>query len=73
MTATTIKVSSDLRDRLKARAEAHGRTIGEHLEVLLAEEARAERFTELRRAMARTPPDAAYARELADWQGDQWN
>ena len=31
MTATTIKVSRETRDRLKAQAARHHRTLGEHL------------------------------------------
>jgi predicted transcriptional regulator len=72
MTATTIKVSSELRDRLKQSAAAHGRTLGEHLEALLAEEARRERFVRLREQMAASPPDERYAADLAEWQGDGW-
>ena len=70
MTSTTIKVSSDLRDRLKEAAAAHGRTLGEHLEVLLEHEARAERFARLRQQLAQTPPDERYLAEAAEWQDD---
>lgn len=73
MTATTIKVSTELRDRLKQHASAHHRTIGEHLDALLAEEARRERFAELRRKMAETPPDLPYETETEQWQADRWN
>lgn len=72
MTATTIKVSSDLRDRLKESAAAHGRTLGEHLEALLAEEARRERFARLREQVAARPADERYATDLEEWQGDGW-
>lgn len=72
MTATTIKVSSDLRDRLKSSAAAHGRTLGAHLEVLLAEEARRERFARLRRQVADVPPDERYRLDLAAWEGEEW-
>ncbi len=70
MTATTIKVSTELRDRLRRAAATHGRTLGEHLESLLEQEARAERFGRLRQQIARTPPDDRYAAEAEDWQDD---
>lgn len=73
MTATTIKVSTELRDRLKAQAAEHRRTLGEHLEVLLEEEARRERFQQLRAAMAGSPPDIHYINEARDWQSDAWS
>lgn len=73
MTATTIKVSTELRDRLKAQAAAHHRTLGEHLEALSQEESRRDRFRAVRAAMAQTPPDDEYAREVREWQSDAWN
>lgn len=73
MTSTTIKVSVELRDRLKAGAAAHGRTIGQHLEKLLEEDARRQRFAELRRAMANCPADEGYHAEAADWHSDRWS
>ena len=54
---TTIKVTSDLRDRLKAQAQSHGRTIGQHLAVLADHEDREARFARLRRQIAATPPE----------------
>ena len=72
MTSTTIKVSVELRDRLKASASAHGRTLGSHLEALLAQEAQRERFRALREQIAQTPPDQRYRLELAEWEGDGW-
>lgn len=62
----------ELRDLLKAQAQARGRTIGEHLQALAAFEARDQRFEKLRQAMEANPPDAEYERELREWQGDQW-
>lgn len=73
MTATTIKVSTELRDRLKAQAAARHRTLGEHLEALLEEELRRERFRLQRAAMSATPPDDEYTREARDWQSDAWS
>lgn len=70
MTATTIKVSSELRDRLKKSAAVHGRTLGEHLEALLEQEARSQRFSRLRQQIAQTPPDERYAAEATAWQDD---
>lgn len=73
MTSTTIKVSADLRDRLKAQAAQHDRTLGEHLEALLAEEALRERFRAARSAMMASPADAEYSSEMRDWQSDVWS
>lgn len=73
MTITTIKVSSDLRDRLKAQAAARHRTLGEHLEALAREETRRERFAAVRDAMRATPPDEEYLRDSREWQSDAWS
>lgn len=70
MTSTTIKVSTQVRDRLKASATAHGRTLGEHLEALLVDEARRERFAVLRSQIVANPPDRRYLDELAEWDVD---
>lgn len=66
---TTIKVSMDLRDRLKAQAAGHGRTIGEHLAVLADEADRETRFARLRRQIAETPAEsmAEYRASAAAW------
>lgn len=58
---------------LKAQAAAHHRTLGEHLEALSQEESRRDRFRAVRAAMAQTPPDDEYAREVREWQSDAWN
>lgn len=73
MTMTTIKVPSEVRDVLKSQAREHGRTLGDHLTFLAAEEARRQRFVELRRAMAESPPDEAYRRDALGWQSDAWS
>lgn len=73
MTATTIKVSTELRDQLKENAAAQQRTIGEHIAALLEEENRQKRFANLRREMAESPPDLEYEQEAEQWQSDQWN
>lgn len=68
--ATTIKVSSDVRDRLKEQAAAAGRTLGEHLRHLADLGDRASRFEALRAAIETTPPEAmsAYELEVAEWE-----
>lgn len=73
MTATTIKVSRAIRDRLKEQAAAHERTIGEHIEALLDEESRRDRFAMLRAQMAESPVDAEYLQEQAEWLSDSWS
>lgn len=67
---TTIKVSVDLRDRLKQQAAREGRTLGEQIEHLLALGDRAARFDALRSAIAATPAEKleSYADEVRDWE-----
>lgn len=72
MTATTIKVPSHLRDRLKGDAAQYGRTMAEHIEALMDEEARRRRLAMLREQMAANPPDDDYRREAEAWQSDYW-
>lgn len=69
MTLTTIKVESEVRDRLKAQAEGHGRTLGEHLDALAEREAREQRFAGLRADIHATDPALLleFEREVADW------
>ena len=66
---TTIKVSNELRDRLKAQAALQHLTIGEHLAALADRADREERFARLRRQIAATAPDArtSYLDETAAW------
>lgn len=66
---TTIKVSAELRDRLKAQAAVHGRGIGEHIAVLADRADREARLTRLRQQIAETPPDlmASYRAETSRW------
>ncbi len=54
MTVTTIKLESDVRDRLKAQAAAAHRTLGEHLGHLADDADRASRFATLRESIAAT-------------------
>jgi predicted transcriptional regulator len=69
MTATTIKVSTELRDRLNEAAREEGLTAGSFIERLLELHLRERRFAAMREAMART--DAAswtsYEAETAAW------
>ncbi len=69
MTMTTIKLSSDVRDRLKLQASAAHRTLGEHLAHLAELGDRAERFDALEAAIVATPADAmqSYRAEVAQW------
>jgi len=66
---TTIKVTTELRDRLKAQAGEHGRTIGEHLAVLADAAERTARFARLRSQIAATPTHlrTSYDDETAAW------
>lgn len=73
MTLTTIKVESQIRDLLKEQARQHNRTLGEHLEVLLAAEERRARFEALRSAREEHPPDEEYERESREWLSEAWS
>lgn len=68
---TTIKVSSELRDRLKEQASAGGLTLGEHLARLAELGERQLRFDALRAAIAATPPELmdSYREETSFWDG----
>lgn len=63
MTATTIKVDSALRDRLKRQASSEGLTLGDHLAHLAEREDRRLRMNALRDAIAQTPAGARRAYE----------
>lgn len=67
---TTIKVSDDLRDRLKTQAARDGLTLGAHLERLADAEDRRRRLAAVKDAVARTSPADArsYAEETAEWE-----
>lgn len=69
MTMTTIKVSTETRDRLKAQAAASRVSLGEHLSRLAEAADRGLRFEAMRRAIDATPPDAltAYSAETDEW------
>jgi len=69
MPATTIKVSTELRDRLKAQAAAEHLTLGEHLERLAELDDRRRRLEALGVAIRETPPELlqSYRDETAAW------
>lgn len=66
---TTIKVSNEVRDRLKAQAAVSRRTLGEHLAHLADLADRTTRFDRLRVAIEATAPGdrATYESETAAW------
>lgn len=53
---TTIKVSEQTRDLLKEQAHEHGRTLGQHLDVLANNAERERRFSALKSAIDSTSP-----------------
>jgi len=67
---TTIKVSDELRDRLKAQAALDGVTLGAHLARLADAEDRRLRLRELKIAVARTTSAdfRSHAAESAEWE-----
>lgn len=67
---TTIKVSDELRDRLKAQAAREGLTLGAHLARLADADDRRTRLQLLKQAIADTSPTdaASHARESAQWE-----
>lgn len=60
---TTIKVSSEVRDRLKGQAAVAHRTLGQHLEYLAGLGEREARMAALRAAMRATSSE-----DLASWR-----
>ncbi|MRX42973.1 hypothetical protein [Agromyces kandeliae] len=67
---TTIKVSDELRDRLKEQAARDGVTLGAHLAHLADEEDRRWRLSSLKAAVSASTAAQAdsHARESADWE-----
>lgn len=66
---TTIKVDSDLRDRLNAEARRRGTTAGSFVEQLLEAWLREQRFAAIREALAHggaTDDGQAFDRALLD-------
>ncbi len=66
---TTIKVSNDVRDRLKGQAALAHRTLGQHLEYLASLGEREARMASLRAAVQATSPEdlASYVEETRAW------
>lgn len=67
---TTIKVSNELRDRLKALAATENLTLGEFLARLVDAEDRRRRLASLRAAIESTSADelASYRAETEAWE-----
>jgi predicted DNA-binding protein len=67
---TTIKVSDELRDRLKAQASRDGLTIGAHLARLADADDRRHRLLALKTAIAETSAEETESHrvEAADWE-----
>lgn len=69
MTMTTIKVTSDTRDRLKAQALHTEQTLGEYLASLADKAERDARFTAMRSAYASMSAEdlESYWQETRNW------
>ena len=67
---TTIKVSDELRDRLKEQASRDGLTLGAHLAHLADAEDRRWRLSQLKTAIAHSTSGdtASHAAESAEWE-----
>ncbi len=61
MSVTTIKLTTDLRDRLNTEARKRGVSAGSFVEELLDAWVREQRFAAMRTAMAATPIDLAHS------------
>jgi len=68
---TTMKVSVEVRDRLMALADSHGRTLGTELAALVAEAEEREWWSSAKQAAARLQANAElwqeYLREADGW------
>jgi predicted transcriptional regulator len=71
---TTIKVSDELRDRLKAQAARAGLTIGAHLAVLADAADRRDRLAGMKQAIADSPAEVidAHLEESRQWETTEW-
>ena len=67
MAMTTIRVEADVRDRLAARAAAHGRSLGAELQAMLEEMLWQGVEAGYRRLAANREEMAAYQAETAEW------
>jgi predicted DNA-binding protein len=74
VTTTTIKVPTELRDRISASARSRGTTAAGLLTELLDEHERAKRFSAVKSAYARLSPDDDYWAETRAWEAleAQW-
>ncbi len=72
MPFTTIKVSTELRDKLKESANESGRTIAEQISYLVDRDERWRWGEELARQVRENPPDQEYWDEFEIWQSDKW-
>lgn len=70
---TTIKVSDELRDRLKAQAARAGLTIGAHLALLADAADRRDRLTGMKQAIADSPAEVidAHLEESRQWESTE--
>ena len=69
MAMTTIRVDADVRDRLAARAQAHGRSLGAELSAMLDDLMWQGIEDGYRRLAADEAEFAACRRETAEWIG----
>jgi plasmid stability protein len=67
MAMTTIRVEAEVRDRLAARAEANGRSLGAELQAMLDEMMWQGIEAGYRRLAANRDEMAAYRAETAEW------
>jgi len=69
MAMTTIRVESEVRDRLAARARAHGRSLGAELSAMLDDFMWQGIEDGYRRLAANEADFASYRDETAEWTG----
>lgn len=67
MGTTTIKVSTEVRDRLNAAAASRGLTPGALVQEFLSQYERGLWFEKIRTGYAALPSDDDYARETEEW------
>lgn len=67
MAMTTIRVEAEVRDRLAARAEAHGRSLGAELRAMLDEMVWQGIEAGYRRLATQRGEMAAYQAEVHEW------
>lgn len=73
MTATTIKVSAETRDRLKQQAAAAGMSLGSYVALLSKAAAREERLAALGAALAASSADEKkeFRSEVGAWESTE--